>query len=355
MNALLQLHFFRALPNKEKKRLWEERGEELATALHEGRWPGKEMPPKDWEVRWEEASKAAQRELAHAQTEGYSIWTFDDPAYPEYLREVADPPMALFGRGNWPQTKKPLAVVGTRKLTNYGVASIRELVLVLGAYPVHLVSGLALGVDAEVHRQAVDMGVATSAFLAGGMKDISPPRHRMLAAELLETGGGYFTEQAFEQDPTRAHFPVRNRLIAASSLATVVVESARKSGALITANMAFAYNRPVFAVPGARFQPYSVGPNLLIEQHIAEALVDFDAFPERFYPLWQANSSKLDLSGSVEERILGQLPHGRRVHAYDLTRLLGVGNVLIYKGLRVLMELDLVVRIGPDTYARKSA
>jgi predicted Rossmann fold nucleotide-binding protein DprA/Smf involved in DNA uptake len=185
------------------------------------------------------------------------------------------------------------------------------------------------------------------------MAEISPPRHTRLAAQIVDQSGGYFTEQPFHRAPTAGLFPVRNRLIAGASLATVVVEAARKSGALITANMAHKYHRSVFAVPGAWFMPYSQGPNALIEEQLAEAVVDLDRFPGRFYPPWAKNNELFDLSGGIEEALIKLLPHGRIVNSLQFRERLGVPNNMIFSGLRTLLELGLVERIGPDTYRRK--
>ena len=349
MHPLLILNFLEGLTNAQKKVHFEANTKIDFT----GKWPFKGRAPSNWPLKRDRAMERAAHELEHARREGYEIIPMDSPNYPSYLREVADPPMVLFGRGRWNNAKIPLAVVGTRKMTNYGGHVTRELAVRMSEYPINFVSGLAMGVDASMHRRAVEMGATTTAFMAGGMKDISPKGHRKLAQEMLDGGGGNFKEQPFEQEPLRNLFPVRNRLIAGASLATLVVESAKKSGALITANMAHHYERSVFAVPGAWFMPYSQGPNALIEEQLAEAVVQLDDFPGRFYPLWVENQTKLDLSDSIEEAIISLIPHGRKVNSLHIRNRLKAPNNMIFKGLNSLLSLGVIERMEADTYRRK--
>jgi len=171
---------------------------------------------------------------------------------------------------------------------------------------------------------------------------------------MVNNGGGFFTEQSFYKESLRNFFPVRNRLIAGAALSTLVIEAAAKSGALITANQAFTYNREVYALPGALFQPNSLGPNLLIEQLIARPVVQLESFPSTFYPLWIENTQKIDLSTSIEGRLIREFPHGRIVDSSYLKTKLNSSNTQIFKGLKILVDLGLLDRVGPHRYCRKT-
>lgn len=352
MNALLPLHFLRNLTNVQKKKLLVEHlyPESAGMQNLENQILKKIQDPAAWDL----AQTLAHREEQNAQREGYEIVLLTTPNYPAYLKEIPDPPIALFGRGQWPQSKIPLAVVGTRKPTHYGKTAAQRLAAQLSEYPINLVSGLALGIDAAIHQSAVDSGAATTAFLAGGMGHFTPRQNLRIAQALVDGGGGYFTEQPFAQPPEKHTFPVRNRLIAGASLATVVLEAARKSGALITANQAFHYGREVFALPGALNMPMSAGPLALLEDEMARVIVDMERFPSRFYPLWRKNDGQLDLSQELEGQILQLFPHGRRVKSAQIRERLKVSNASIFKGLRTLMDLGFVEQIGHDTYCRKT-
>ena len=184
----------------------------------------------------------------------------------------------------------------------------------LSRFPINIISGLALGIDGTAHRTALDCGASTQAFLAGGLAHLSPPRHARLAQQILDAGGGYFTEQPFHTASLPQYYPVRNRLIAGSSLATLVVEAARKSGAMITANQAFQYGREVYALPGAVYQPMSAGPNRLIAEDIARLVVDAEHLVSSFYPIWAKKESQIDLAQALEGLLIEHFPHGRKVH-----------------------------------------
>lgn len=352
MKPLLCLHFFRSATNAKKKQWISSLPPEFLTLENQfekallAAFPA----PRDWE----RAQQLAHAETCNAQREGYLITCFNEPHYPSMLKELPDPPMALMGRGRWPLFKIPLAVVGTRKPTQYGLRAARELTTHLSEYPINFTSGLALGIDAAVHQAALDVGATTTAFLAGGMNHFTPRRHLNLARELVDGGGGYFTEQPFSQQPERHTFPVRNRLIAGASLATLVLEAARKSGALITANQAFHYGREVFALPGATNMPMSEGPNALIADEMASAVVRWEDFAPRFYPMWRKNDGILGEGEVLEAEILSLFPHGRRVKLDHISYRLNQQKTSVYRGLNTLMQLGYIERVGAQTYCRKT-
>lgn len=352
MKPLLSLHFFRSLSNAKKKQWIASLPTDVLTIENQFEKALSKSFPLSGD--WERAQNLAYAETRNAQQEGYLITCFNEPSYPAMLKELPDPPMALMGRGQWSNNKIPLGVVGTRKPTQYGLLAARELTNHLSEYPINFVSGLALGIDASVHSAALDVGATTTAFLAGGMNHFTPLRHSNLARHMVEGGGGYFTEQPFSQLPEKHTFPVRNRLIAGASLATLVLEAARKSGALITANQAFHYGREVFALPGATNMPMSEGPNALIADEIASAVVRWEDFAPRFYPLWLKNDS-ISLEGvTLETAILNCLPHGRKVSLEQISNRLKLNKASIYKGLNTLIEFGFLESLGAQTYCRKT-
>jgi DNA processing protein len=352
MNYLLALHFLKGLTNRQKKTLfyseeWKRHGPEFAISA-----VLKKMI--DGTSNWDNALLCMNEEQVIIQNEGITLLTFDMQEFPELLRQIPDPPMALFGRGTWDNRKVPLAIVGTRKPSSYGLHHTKMIVRDLSRYPVNILSGLAFGIDACAHEASLDCGATTHAFVAGGLHKLSPKRNEKLAISMVNNGGGFFTEQSFYKESLRNFFPVRNRLIAGAALSTLVIEAAAKSGALITANQAFTYNREVYALPGALFQPNSLGPNLLIEQLIARPVVQLESFPSTFYPLWIENTQKIDLSTSIEGRLIREFPHGRIVDSSYLKTKLNSSNAQIFKGLKILVDLGLLDRVGPHRYCRKT-
>lgn len=190
-----------------------------------------------------------------------------DAPYPALLREISDPPQALFCRGDLSALRKPLAVVGTRKMSFYGKQATEKIVPPLASGGISIVSGLALGIDTAAHIAALRAGGHTVAVLGSGLDDpsIYPGTNRMLAKEIIAAGGALISEFPPGAPSLKHHFPIRNRIIAGMSLGTLVVEADIDSGSLITARSALDENRDVFAVPGDIFRSSSRGGNNLIK------------------------------------------------------------------------------------------
>lgn len=213
--------------------------------------------PPGWEA-------SARAELARAAAAGAEVTVPGDGRFPALLEETADPPLALFVRGQFdPTDRLAIAVVGARRATPWGVAFAGRLALDLARAGFTIVSGLARGIDAAAHRGALDAGGRTVALLGSGLDRVYPDEHRRLA-ERIAAQGVLATELPFGMPPHARHFPERNRLIAGMSWATVVVEAARDSGSLITAGLALESGRIVFAVPGPPGEPNAEGTNGLL-------------------------------------------------------------------------------------------
>lgn len=199
--------------------------------------------------------------------ENFPILELAKNAWPSLLREMTDPPKKLYVRGTLaPQSQKILAVVGSRAATTYGRDAVKKLLSGLKGYPITIVSGLALGIDAIAHETALENNLHTISVPGSGIDDsvIYPARHRRLATRILESGGGLLSEFEPTFHATPWSFPARNRIMAGMSHAVLVVEARLKSGTLITSRLATEYNRDVLTVPGSIFSPGSEGPSMLI-------------------------------------------------------------------------------------------
>lgn len=186
--------------------------------------------------------------------------------FPPLLLEVSDPPKFLRIIGDLPQTEKYLSVIGSRKCSDYGRAVCEKLIEGLRGYSITIVSGLALGIDSIGHKAAIKAGLPTIAIPGSGLgpKYLYPSSHRVLAEEIVESGGCLLSEFADDTPGYPSNFPQRNRIIAGISDATLVIEAELKSGTLITSKYATEYNRDVFTVPNSIFSKTSEGPHMLL-------------------------------------------------------------------------------------------
>jgi DNA processing protein len=198
---------------------------------------------------------------------GARLVPFSDPAYPARLKEIFDPPIALFVRGSRLELLQsiPLGVVGTRRPTPYGTAATERLAADLAHAGLAIVSGMARGIDTSAHRAALDIGGDTMAVLGCGVDLVYPAENRNLSAEIAEKGL-IVSEFPMGSPAYPQNFPIRNRIISGMSVGVLVVEGAQYSGSAITAKMALEQQREVFAVPGSIMSKMSWGPNLLIKQ-----------------------------------------------------------------------------------------
>lgn len=210
------------------------------------------------------AAADPERELSLALKAGVKVLTALDAGYPELLKTIYDPPLALYVRGEL-KNIPAAALVGTRKATPYGMRTAARLARELAGAGVAVVSGLARGIDTASHQAALAEGGVTWAALGSGLNCVYPPENRKLAEQIAASGGAVMSEFPMEASPMPANFPRRNRVISGLSLATVVIEGGFQSGALITARFALDQGREVMAVPGQADSPMSKGPNYLIK------------------------------------------------------------------------------------------
>ncbi|MDA1329747.1 MAG: DNA-protecting protein DprA [Chloroflexi bacterium] len=203
------------------------------------------------------------------------VLTWEDAEYPRRLKDIGQSPPVIYLRGQIaPEDEWAVAVVGTRSITKYGRQISEELGIFLAQQGITVVSGLARGVDATVQRAALDAGGRSIAVLAHGLDRIYPAEHRGLAQKMLDQGA-LISDYAIGVPPESANFPPRNRIISGLSIAVVVIEAGKKSGAKITAEFAAEQGRDVFAVPGPIHAVQSKGTNQLIRDG-AYPLLDFE-------------------------------------------------------------------------------
>lgn len=192
-----------------------------------------------------------------------------DKTYPGRLRNCEDAPILLFYKGNADlNSSKIISIVGTRHITSYGKDMTDKLIKELSEFQPLIVSGLAYGVDIQAHKSALKYGLQTVGVVAHGLDKMYPADNAATAEKMIGSGG-LLTEYIHGTKPERDNFPARNRIVAGLTDAVIVIESAKRGGALITAEIANSYNRDVFALPGRVSDLYSNGCHSLIRQNKA--------------------------------------------------------------------------------------
>ena len=224
------------------------------------------------EINNKENRIAAENELQFMLDNDIRYTAYDEIEYPEKLKYCLDGPVVLFSRGTIDiNNRKIISIVGTRKVTSYGVRFCEELIETLVPLNPVIISGFAYGVDITAHKAAVKHGLQTIGCLAHGLNQIYPKAHKKYVKQ-VEENGGFYTDFWSTDTFDRKNFLGRNRVIAGLSEATIVIESANKGGSLVTAEIANSYNRDVFAVPGRAGDPLSEGCNTLIKTQRAHML-----------------------------------------------------------------------------------
>ncbi|WP_218076111.1 DNA-processing protein DprA [Desulfuribacillus stibiiarsenatis] len=273
------------------------------------------------------------------------ILTVLDDDYPTLLKELYDPPWALFVKGNRHiLNEHSISVVGTREPSFYGKYVCNELGKTLALHEIPVISGLAKGIDRYIHEAVLRQKGKCVAVIASGFDNIYPSEHKTLAANIIENDGCLVSEYAYWIKAKPGQFPARNRIISGLSLATVVVESKEKGGALITADQALEQNREVFAVPGNINSPNSVGTNYLIKQG-AKMLTRWDDIFDEIQEFQKKNCNDsiniqqtIDIS-KEEQELLTLIPF-QEIHIDDLQMLYHQPNLFV-----LLIQLQLKQKI----------
>ncbi|MCC7522938.1 DNA-protecting protein DprA [Candidatus Uhrbacteria bacterium] len=276
-----------------------------------------------------------------------------DPSFPALLRQIGSPPQGLFFRGVL-NDLPAISIVGTRRNTSYGRRCIEEIVPDLVAAGFSIISGLALGIDGLVHRAVLRAGGKTIAILGTGIdeKAIYPRAHVNLAHEIIHSGGAIVSEFPAGTGSRKEHFPIRNRLIAGWSLATLVIEADMDSGSLITAKQALEANREVLAVPGPIWSDVSRGCNKLISAGARVCMSANDVLEslEIDRPDLVSQARALLPLTSDESRILDLLsePH----HVDDIIVKTGLDAGSVGAKLTVLEVKGYIAQLGGQIWGR---
>lgn len=294
-------------------------------------------------------------ELALMDKHRVSVLVRGQAGYPPQLAEIHAPPTLLYVRGSLVESDgKAVALVGSRKFTDYGKRTATRLATELARAGYVVVSGLARGIDGAAHRGALQGGGRTLAVLAGGLARIYPPEHKGLADE-VEQQGALLTESSMKQEPMAGLFPARNRIISGLCRAVVLIEAAEKSGALITAEHAGDQGRTVLAVPGPIDSPTSGGTNALIRngailcRGVEDVLEEIEGVSARIVAEKAAPTVKpaspppnLEPTQLKAWEFLGQGPR----YLDEMVQELGMG-VGVLSGLLLTMEMKKLVRRLP--------
>ena len=291
-----------------------------------------------------ECLQRAVNEEAFVREHGIKATYFTDEDYPHRLIEAADAPAMIYTLGKCDlESAHVISVVGTRHATQYGVKFCDTLIGELAQCLPDLVvvSGLAYGIDIAAHRAALKHGVATVAVLPRGLNRIYPAMHRNDAVAIAKHGGMLLTDYTSQDDVQKSNFLARNRIVAALSDCTVVVESAGAGGALVTASLAMSYNRDVMAVPGRCGDEFSAGCNKLIATNKAALITSADDLltAMRWEPTGR-QPQQLDLFPELtgeEQAVVDVIRNRGEIHINALADAL---HTPVYKLMSVLVELD---------------
>ncbi len=211
----------------------------------------------------------AEKELQFCETNQIQILLRGNNHYPELVNEIPDAPAILYTKGNLPEIKNSLSIVGTRNMTSYGKKFLEDFFESVKNIHLQTVSGLALGIDTEVHEQSLKHKIPTIAVLAHGFHTLYPSGNRKLSEKIVQENGALLTEFKSKRKPDRENFIQRNRIVAGFSPSTLVVETGFGGGSMSTANFANIYNRDVYALPGKITDVQSQGCNQLVLQNKA--------------------------------------------------------------------------------------
>ncbi len=299
------------------------------------------------------------RELEKIEKKEYTLLTIEDSGYPAVLKEILEPPLVLYVKGQpeilgW----AAVAVVGSRKPSGYGRVMSEKLAGDLAAAGLVVVSGLARGIDTCAHKGALRTG-RTVGVLGSGLDVIYPGENRMLAEKISENGA-IVSEFPLDSGPAGYHFPLRNRIISGLSLACLVVEASRRSGALITARLALDAGREVMALPGPVTSELSSGTNFLIKNGAKLVETAVDVITELPFPWREAALSlvmdriqkKIELEGR-EKLVYEAIPEKDLIHIDELSDKIQMPVAELMTVLLALEMQELVVQEAGSLFRRR--
>jgi DNA processing protein len=310
---------------------------------------------------WEKTADL-NAELKRIADSGCRIVTQAEPEYPELLRQIYDPPIVLYVKGDLsPKDKNAVAMVGSRMTTHYGIETARKLAYQLAYVGVTVVSGGARGIDTAAHQGALAGKGRTIVVLGTGINLVTPPENAKLF-EQIAASGALITQFPFNRPADKQSFPIRNRIVAGMTLGTVVVEANLTSGALITANFATEYGRQVFAVPGRIDSPRSKGCHDLIKkgaklcEGAEDILSEFEyLFPPSNRPPSPAETGTLPaLSLSENEQKVYELLSNEEIGIDDVIRKSGLPSSAVSVALLSLEMKRLIRQLPGKMFVRNT-
>ena len=289
-----------------------------------------------------------EAELEKCAASGIRVLTPVDAEYPDALRQIHDPPLALYIKGGLlKRDSNGIAIVGTRRPSLYGNTTAERLAGGLARAGLTVVSGMAAGIDSAAHRGALDAGGRTIGVIGSGFRHFYPPENEKLAALVADGKGAVMSEFPLERVPDKTTFPMRNRIVSGISRGAVIVEASPRSGAMITARMALEQGRTVFAVPGRVDSARSRGPHCLLRdgavlvESSGDILAEFDELP------LGGNNVRTPAAGrvtmSVEELAIVEQLETEPMNIDALLRSTGLGVGKVHAAL-VSLEMKRVVR-----------
>lgn len=289
--------------------------------------------------KWNEIDKVIQL----CEKRGIKIYLFNNEQYPRLLKEIYDPPVVLFCKGDIKhEDHLGVAIVGSRNASEYGRRITEKLASELAQIGITIVSGLARGIDSVAHKAALSQGGRTIAVLGSGVSYIYPPENKILADKITKNGA-ILSEFYPDEGPRKENFPRRNRIISGASIGTVVTEATINSGALITASFALEQGREVFAVPGNITSKNSEGTNYLIQKgaKLVTKIEDILEEVEQFIPLLKKITSEL----ASKKIKTDHLDNDDKIIFNILNEPLYLDEIILKTGMNTAKVLEILLRL----------
>ena len=232
--------------------------------------------------------------LEYVQNRGIKFITFEDPKYPNMLKNIADPPAVIYYLGSLDicNLKRTLAIVGSRRATGYAKDALKKIISGFAGTDMCIVSGLASGIDTTAHRGALDNGLKTIGVIASGLNFVYPSANKMLYEEIINGNGAVISEYYPTFEALKFRFPQRNRIVSGLSYGTLVAEASLNSGALITANLTLEQGRELMCIPGLITNPNTQGIYKLIKNG-ATLITSYEDVLEALR--WEVTSKQISL------------------------------------------------------------
>lgn len=303
------------------------------------------------------------RELEIIERRKCKVITIQDELYPANLKAIYDPPQVLYIKGDLaPEDSMAVAVIGTRAASDYGKMVAEQISNQLAARGVTVISGMAYGIDTVAHRGALNAGGRTIAAMGNGLDVVYPARNLKLLEKIIESGAA-LSEFPMGMKPLKTNFPRRNRIVSGLSLGTLVVEAPKRSGALITADLALNQGREVFSIPGRIDSEASGGTNDLIKQgaKLVDSVEDIlDELPShKLQPVTKEDveiaEEKMELQLSDDEKAIWKVLSSSSIHIDEISRQSALPPYKVSAALVMLELKGLVQQSVGKMFTRKAS